>query len=176
MNHLNNYARHFLFTRLFLPMGILVLLDAVIFFLNSEAVARQFTLFLSVLFFMSSAIAIIFYPRFMKFSFHLARYDKYLDGIIKSYEEWLSDINNRITVAEKLPIKHFMIGHKKKRAQTPEIITKLLAGAKTNKEGILGGYNKERDDVEKQLDFYKKEKMECSKLLTTSHEKNNRAS
>lgn len=112
----------------------------------------------------------------MNVKFHLLRYNAYLADTIKSYEEWLSDINNRITVAEKLPIKHFMIGHKKKRAQTPEIITKLLAEAKTNKEGILGGYNKERDDVEKQLDFYKKEKMECSKLLTTSHEKNNRTS
>lgn len=112
----------------------------------------------------------------MKFSFHLARYDKYLDGTIKSYEEWLSGINNRIKAAEKLPIRHFMIGHKKKRNQTTEIIAKLLAEAKTNKEGILGGYNKERDDVEKQLNFYKTEKTKCSKLLTTSHEKTSRAS
>lgn len=111
----------------------------------------------------------------MKFSFHLARYDKYLNGTIKSYEEWLSEINNRITIVEKLPIKHFMIGHKKKRAQTPEIAAKLLQEAQTNKENIQDEHRRQRNEVEMQLNFYRQEKEKCTKLLTIYHGKTSQA-
>lgn len=102
------------------------------------------------------------------------RYDDYLYETIECYEEWLQKIQQRITVAENTNVKHFIIGKKKKR--TPEMMAKLLEDARINKAGILQGYQTDKEEAEKKLNFYKAEKAESEKMLKQYYGKTSHSS
>lgn len=172
MKGINNYARHQLIGRLFLPFSILIVFNLLLHYWSNEDSVKLTVLIISLVFVACIILVIIFYPRLMDMKIQTLRYDDYLYETIECYEEWLQKIQQRITVAENTNVKHFIIGRKKKR--TPEMMTKLLEDARVNKAGILQGYQADQEEAEKKLSFYKTEKEECVKMLTqyygkTSH-------
>lgn len=172
MKNFNNYARHFLFLRLLLPMAIIVILNVLLYLFKTDLFAQNSIIIFSGFFFLVSLISIIFYPKFMNVKFHCLRYDKYLDIIIISYEKWLQTIETEIKLIENKELKQFIICQKKKRPKTSELRRKLLVEAQTNKDRILEDHRKCLQDTARQLNFYKYEKFKNSNLLTTLNGKN----
>ena len=170
MKQFNNYARHYLFARILMPMGILIVLNIMLYFFDSEKSARFFILIISAAFLFFGVVAMITYPKFMNVKFHLLRYDSHLYSTIKAYQELLTITKNRITVAEEADIKQFIIGKNKPRKYNPERQKKLFEEARVNKDRILADYNTEKEKIEQQLSFYQEERTECSSLLMTYHE------
>lgn len=169
MKRFNNYARHYLFTRIIMSMGILILLNILLYFFDSEDSARFYFFIISLTLLVIGIILIIFYPRFMNIKFHLLRYDDYLYDVIKAYQESLSAVKQKITIIEKADIKQFIIGKNKHSKYDPDRKKRLFEEARINKDRILTDYQTEKEKIEQKLTFYQEEKAECSKLLMAYH-------
>ncbi|MFZ2310290.1 MAG: hypothetical protein WAW11_01990 [Patescibacteria group bacterium] len=174
MKRLNNYARHHLIGRLFMPFCILIVFNLLLHYWSNEDSVKLTVLIISLTFVAAMILVIIFYPKLMDIKVQTLRYDDYLYEVIERYEEWLKTINQRIETAENTSVKHFMIG--KKNKQKPEMMAKLLEDARINKAGILQGYQADREEAEKKLSLYKTEKEECVKMLTQYYGKTSHSS
>jgi hypothetical protein len=146
-------------------MGILILLNILLYFFDSEDAARFYFFIISLTLLVIGIISIIFYPKFMGVKFHLLRYNDYLYDAISAYQKSLAIIKKRISIAEEADIKQFIIGKTKPSKYDPERKKKLFEEARVNKDRILADYQTEKEKIEKQLAFYQEERTECSELL-----------
>ena len=174
MKGLNNYARHHLLGRLLLPFCILFVFNVLLHYWSNEDSVKLTILIISLVLATCIILVIIFYPKLMDIKAQTMGYDDYLYEVIERYEEWLQTINQRIATAENASLKNFMIGKKNKRK--PEMITKLLEDARTNKASILQVYQSDKEEAEKKLNFYKSEKAESEKMLKQYYGKTSHSS